>query len=177
VCAALQRTGNPKDYRLRSLTARNLHISQRRCTLPLALNGLLGILRASLSLAKTERWPSGRRRTPGKCVGGEPSRGFESLSLRHNNVLARWSRSGRGGTSAGSRCSGALRACGRVRTYSLQARQRHFAQRSAATLEVEPLSGSRFAEAMRAPTSEPTPSRPAKGISHSEMPPPLKWDR
>ncbi len=30
-----------------------------------------------------ERWPSGRRRTPGKCVGGEPSRGFESLSLRH----------------------------------------------------------------------------------------------
>ena len=31
----------------------------------------------------TERWPSGRRRTPGKCVGGKPSRGFESLSLRH----------------------------------------------------------------------------------------------
>src|SRR5690606_34282585 len=30
-----------------------------------------------------ERWPSGRRRTPGKCVGGEPSQGFESLSLRH----------------------------------------------------------------------------------------------
>ena len=30
-----------------------------------------------------ERWPSGRRRTPGKCVGGEPSRGFESLPLRH----------------------------------------------------------------------------------------------
>ena len=29
-----------------------------------------------------ERWPSGRRRTPGKCVGGKPSRGFESLSLR-----------------------------------------------------------------------------------------------
>src|SRR5690606_14723343 len=29
-----------------------------------------------------ERWPSGRRRTPGKCVGGEPSQGFESLSLR-----------------------------------------------------------------------------------------------
>ena len=33
--------------------------------------------------AKAERWPSGRRRTPGKCVGGEPSQGFESLSLRH----------------------------------------------------------------------------------------------
>ena len=32
---------------------------------------------------RTERWPSGRRRTPGKCVGGEPSPGFESLSLRH----------------------------------------------------------------------------------------------
>ena len=31
----------------------------------------------------TDRWPSGRRRTPGKCVGGEPSRGFESLSVRH----------------------------------------------------------------------------------------------
>lgn len=29
-----------------------------------------------------DRWPSGRRRTPGKCVGGEPSRGFESLSVR-----------------------------------------------------------------------------------------------
>ena len=33
-------------------------------------------------VAAPERWPSGRRRTPGKCVGGEPSRGFESLSLR-----------------------------------------------------------------------------------------------
>ena len=32
--------------------------------------------------AAPERWPSGRRRTPGKCVDGEPSRGFESLSLR-----------------------------------------------------------------------------------------------
>ena len=31
--------------------------------------------------APPERWPSGRWRTPGKCVGGEPSRGFESLSL------------------------------------------------------------------------------------------------
>ena len=35
----------------------------------------------------TERWPSGRRRTPGKCVGGEPSRGFESLSLRQPPAL------------------------------------------------------------------------------------------
>ena len=31
-----------------------------------------------------ERWPSGLRRTPGKCVGVKASRGFESLSLRHN---------------------------------------------------------------------------------------------
>ena len=31
----------------------------------------------------TDRWPSGRRRTPGKCVGGRPSPGFESLSVRH----------------------------------------------------------------------------------------------
>jgi misacylated tRNA(Ala) deacylase len=30
-----------------------------------------------------ERWPSGRRRTPGTRVGGKPSPGFESLSLRH----------------------------------------------------------------------------------------------
>ena len=35
-----------------------------------------------------ERWPSGRRRTPGKCVGGKPSPGFESLSLRQTlNIL------------------------------------------------------------------------------------------
>jgi subfamily B ATP-binding cassette protein MsbA len=34
----------------------------------------------------TERWPSGRRRTPGKCVGGKPSPGFESLSLRHSEI-------------------------------------------------------------------------------------------
>ena len=39
-----------------------------------------------------ERWPSGRWRTLGKRVGGEPSPGFESLSLRqlvlsHGNSL------------------------------------------------------------------------------------------
>ncbi len=34
--------------------------------------------------APLEGWPSGRRRTPGKCVYGRPYRGFESLSLRHN---------------------------------------------------------------------------------------------
>ena len=32
----------------------------------------------------SERWPSGRRRSPAKGVWGlEPHRGFESLSLRH----------------------------------------------------------------------------------------------
>jgi hypothetical protein len=34
-----------------------------------------------------ERWPSGRRRTPGTRVGGKPSPGFESLSLRHIQIL------------------------------------------------------------------------------------------
>ncbi len=33
--------------------------------------------------ALPERWPSGRRRSPAKGVGGQPSRGFESLPLRH----------------------------------------------------------------------------------------------
>ncbi len=37
-----------------------------------------------------ERWPSGRRRTPGKCVGGEPSQGFESLSLRQLHLSHWW---------------------------------------------------------------------------------------
>ena len=31
-----------------------------------------------------ETWPSGRRRSPAKGVGGKPSRGFESLRLRHH---------------------------------------------------------------------------------------------
>ena len=34
-------------------------------------------------IRRTDSWPSGRRRTPGKCVGGKPSRGFESLTVRH----------------------------------------------------------------------------------------------
>jgi hypothetical protein len=34
-----------------------------------------------------ERWPSGLRRTPGKCVFRvERDRGFESLSLRSNKM-------------------------------------------------------------------------------------------
>ena len=37
----------------------------------------------TLMECRTDSWPSGRRRTPGKCVGGEPSRGFESLTVRH----------------------------------------------------------------------------------------------
>jgi hypothetical protein len=32
-----------------------------------------------------ERWPSGLRRTPGKCVYVNPYRGFESLFLRQEN--------------------------------------------------------------------------------------------
>ena len=34
-----------------------------------------------------ETWPSGRRRSPAKGVGGKPSRGFESLRLRHPPFL------------------------------------------------------------------------------------------
>ncbi len=36
------------------------------------------------SCAREERWPSGRRRTPGKCVTPNRVRGFESHPLRHN---------------------------------------------------------------------------------------------
>ena len=35
----------------------------------------------------SERWPSGRRRTPGTRVGGKPSPGFESLSLRQPHFV------------------------------------------------------------------------------------------
>ena len=47
-----------------------------------------------------EAWPSGRRHTPGKRVGGQLPRGFEPLSLRHTNgsstcgffqAVVRWS--------------------------------------------------------------------------------------
>jgi len=34
-----------------------------------------------------ERWPSGLRRTPGKCVYVNPYRGFESLSLRQSRFF------------------------------------------------------------------------------------------
>ena len=37
-----------------------------------------------------ERWPSGLRRTPGKCVEVKASRGFESLSLRHISNLKKY---------------------------------------------------------------------------------------
>lgn len=45
----------------------------------------------SVTLRSAERWPSGRRRTPGTRVGGKPPPGFESLSLRqpHPNVTNR----------------------------------------------------------------------------------------
>src|SRR6056297_3319843 len=49
------------------------------------LNNRLASTSGFLLNHAAERWPSGRRRTPGKCVGGKPSRGFESLSLRHIN--------------------------------------------------------------------------------------------
>ena len=45
---------------------------------------LRAIKSGKLLILLTDRWPSGRRRTPGKCVGGRPSPGFESLSVRHH---------------------------------------------------------------------------------------------
>ena len=35
-----------------------------------------------------DRWPSGRRRSPAKGVGGKLPRGFESLPVRHQNLLS-----------------------------------------------------------------------------------------
>src|SRR6056297_2989288 len=49
------------------------------------LNNRLASTSGFLLNHASERWPSGRRRTPGKCVGGKPSRGFESLPLRHHH--------------------------------------------------------------------------------------------
>ena len=43
-------------------------------------------LRSSPSEREPEGWPSGRRRTPGKCVCGKPYRGFESRPLRQPPV-------------------------------------------------------------------------------------------
>ena len=43
-------------------------------------------LRIDYTPPLVDRWPSGRRRTPGTRVGGQPSRGFESLSVRHSTV-------------------------------------------------------------------------------------------
>ena len=40
--------------------------------------------RTNLLHPGVETWPSGRRRSPAKGVGGKPSRGFESLRLRHS---------------------------------------------------------------------------------------------
>ncbi|MFM2355281.1 MAG: hypothetical protein RLZZ528_1017 [Pseudomonadota bacterium] len=36
---------------------------------------------------QAEWWPSGRRHTPAKGADGKPSRGFESLPLRHNSLI------------------------------------------------------------------------------------------
>ncbi len=38
-------------------------------------------LSANAMIARLERWPSGRRRSPAKGVWGQTHRGFESLSL------------------------------------------------------------------------------------------------
>ena len=54
---------------------RGLHARRGRCYAPR--------LRPFSSKHETEGWPSGRRRTPGKCVYGKPYRGFESRPLRH----------------------------------------------------------------------------------------------
>ena len=38
-----------------------------------------------------ETWPSGRRHTPAKGADGKPSRGFESLRLRHPHIFLMFS--------------------------------------------------------------------------------------
>ena len=53
--------------------------SNSRTNRPIALV----FLRSLLLSPPAERWPSGRRHTPAKGAGGKPSRGFESLPLRH----------------------------------------------------------------------------------------------
>jgi hypothetical protein len=68
------------------------------------ISGTIALASPSPFLIHTasDRWPSGRRRAPGKCVGGRPSRGFESLPVRHKISVTRcnaWI----------FRCSGGLR--------------------------------------------------------------------
>ena len=65
-------------------------MNQRRPQRNAGRAGLLcpcGLAADMVCVSAPERWPSGRRRTPGKCVDGEPSRGFESLSLRQPPAL------------------------------------------------------------------------------------------
>ena len=52
----------------------------------LARDPVIRYLLALRRLRRTERWPSGRWRTPGKCVDVNASPGFESLSLRHSQI-------------------------------------------------------------------------------------------
>ena len=52
----------------------NLHCKSKKGLLPKA---------SGTKRDGPERWPSGRRRSPAKGVDGQPSRGFESLPLRH----------------------------------------------------------------------------------------------
>ena len=71
---AMGSDGGARPRRHRGL-ARLLAPAPRPVLSPLAR--VLSIQRA------LEGWPSGRRRTPGKCVYGKPYRGFESRPLRH----------------------------------------------------------------------------------------------
>ena len=63
-------------------------------------NSLVGICRSGLK-AKLETWPSGRRRSPAKGVGGKLSRGFESHRLRQRPDESRGRRNS-GACAAGS---------------------------------------------------------------------------
>lgn len=63
---------------------------------PCVSTNILQMLRFTLVLLPlplidppAEWWPSGRRHTPAKGAGGKPSRGFESLPLRHKSLKRR----------------------------------------------------------------------------------------
>ena len=63
------------------LPCRRLRRRRGRCYAPR--------LRPSQGKREPEGWPSGRRRTPGKCVCGKPYRGFESRPLRQKPIKPR----------------------------------------------------------------------------------------
>ena len=86
--------------RIPSLPQPPLVTSEELIARPRSAPGLVaGSYRAWLDCA-AEAWPSGRRHTPGKRVGGQLPRGFEPLSLRHETrsstcgfpqAVVRWS--------------------------------------------------------------------------------------